>query len=254
MALIRLLQRKPDGEIVFREPTSGDVPAYAILSHTWGKEEVIFQDMEVNVDMSKTVSKAGWRKIEFCAKQAAADGLEYFWIDTCCIDKKNAVELSAAINSMFRWYEKATRCYVYLSDVSTLDSGQNGHSNSAWEAAFTKSRWFTRGWTLQELIAPTHVDFFSSNGERLGNKLSLEVLIHSVTSIAMNALRGDPLSSFSIHERMSWAERRNTSLKEDKAYCLLGIFDVSMSPIYGEGEEKAVRRLRHEIHISCKGE
>jgi len=85
MALIRLLQCKPDGEIVFREPTSGNVPAYAILSHTWQKEEVLFQDMEAGADMSKTMSKAGWRKIEFCAKQATADGLQYFWVDACCI-------------------------------------------------------------------------------------------------------------------------------------------------------------------------
>ncbi|KAL9615789.1 MAG: hypothetical protein Q9160_009258 [Pyrenula sp. 1 TL-2023] len=249
MPPIRLLQCKSDGEIIFREPTTSDVPAYAILSHTWGKEEVSFQDMEAGEGMSK----AGWKKIQFCAKQAAADGLKYFWVDTCCIDKKNAVELSAAINSMFRWYHKATRCYVYLSDVLIHGEGQNGHTNPIWEAAFTKSRWFTRGWTLQELIAPEYIDFFSSEGERLGNKLSLEALIHSVTGIARNALRNEPLTTFSIDERMSWAERRNTTLEEDKAYCLLGIFDISMSLIYGEGGEKAVRRLRHEIHISYKG-
>ena len=143
MALIRLLQRKPDGEIVFRESTSSDVPAYAILSHTWGKEEVLFQDIQVGMDMSKTVNKAGWRKIQFCAKQAAVDGLEYFWVDTCCIDKKNAVELGAAINSMFRWYQNAARCYVYLSDVSKPDTGAD--DQRAWEEAFRKSRWFTRG-------------------------------------------------------------------------------------------------------------
>ena len=250
MALIRLLERKSDGEIVFRAPTSGDVPAYAILSHTWAEDngqEVSFQDMEVGTGKNK----AGWRKIEFCAEQAAADGLRYFWVDSCCIDKKNAVELSAAINSMFRWYQKATRCYVYLSDISKLDA--EGKDQTMWEKAFRKSRWFTRGWTIQELIAPTLVDFFSSEGEPLGNKLSLEAMIHDVTGIATTALRGDPLSNFSIDERMSWAERRNTTLEEDKAYCLLGIFDVSMSPIYGEGEGKAVRRLQHEIHISCKG-
>lgn len=101
MALLRLLQRRPNGKIVFHETISSDAPAYAILSHTWGKEEVLFQDMILNVDVSKAVSKAGWKKIQFCAKQATADGLQYFWIDTCCIDKKNAVELSAAINSMF---------------------------------------------------------------------------------------------------------------------------------------------------------
>ena len=100
MALIRLLQRKPDGEIVFRETASSDVPAYAILSHTWGNEEVSLQEIEAGTGKSK----AGWKKIQFCAKQAAADGLQYFWVDTCCIDKKNTVKLGAAINSMFRWY------------------------------------------------------------------------------------------------------------------------------------------------------
>jgi hypothetical protein len=102
MSLIRLLQHTHDGEIVFREPTIGDIPAYVILSHTWGKEEVIFQDIQIGVDMNNTVNKAGWRKLQFCAKQAAVDGLEYFWVDTCCINKKNTVELGAAINSMFR--------------------------------------------------------------------------------------------------------------------------------------------------------
>lgn len=101
---MRLLQLKPNSEIVCREPTSGEVPAYAILSHTWGEEEVVYRALKKGQDKSKTVNKARWRKIQFCAKQAAVDGLEYFWIDTCCIDKKNAVELGAAINSMFRWY------------------------------------------------------------------------------------------------------------------------------------------------------
>ena len=246
MAFIRLLQRKPDGKIVFREPTSRDVPAYAILSHTWGKEEVIFQDIQVGADMSRTVSKAGWRKIQFCANQAAADGLEYFWVDTCCIDKKNAVELGAAINSMFQWYQNAARCYVYLSDVSKPDTGAD--DQSAWEEAFRKSRWFTRGWTLQELIAPRLVDFFSSEGERLGSKLSLESKIHEITGIANKALRGDALSNFSIKERRSWAERRNTTIEEDEVYCLIGVFDVSMVPNYGERRDQAFRRLEEEIH------
>jgi hypothetical protein len=251
MSLIRLLQRKPDGEIVLRERTSDDVPAYAILSHTWEKEEVLFQDIQVGADMSKTVSKAGWRKIQFCAKRAAADGLEYFWVDTCCIDKKNAVELGAAINSMFRWYQNAARCYVYLSDVSKPDT--RADDQRAWEEAFRKSRWFTRGWTLQELIAPRLVDFFSSEGERLGSKLSLESVIHEITGIAHQALRGDALSSFSIKERRSWAERRKTTIEEDEAYCLIGIFDVSMVPNYGERRNQAFRRLEDEIHRLYKG-
>ncbi|KAH6725029.1 hypothetical protein BKA61DRAFT_665703 [Leptodontidium sp. MPI-SDFR-AT-0119] len=246
MSLIRLLQRKPNGEIVFHEPTSGNVPAYAILSHTWGKEEVVYQDIQVGVDMSKTVNKAGWRKIQFCGKQAAVDGLEYFWVDTCCIDKKNAVELGTAINSMFRWYQNATRCYVYLSDVSKPDTRVD--DQRAWEEAFRNSRWFTRGWTLQELIAPRLVDFFSSEGGRLGSKLSLESQIYEVTGIANKALRGDALSNFSIKERRSWAERRNTTIEEDAAYCLIGIFDVSMVLNYGERRDQAFRRLEDEIH------
>ncbi|KAM3083789.1 hypothetical protein ACMFMF_001154 [Clarireedia jacksonii] len=251
MSLIRLLQRKPDGEIVFREPTSGEVPAYAILSHTWGEEEVVYQDFKKGKDKSKTVNKAGWRKIEFCAKQAAVDGLEYFWVDTCCIDKKNAVELSAAINSMFRWYQNAARCYVYLSDVSKPDTGVD--DQRAWEKAFRESRWFTRGWTLQELIAPRLVDFFSSEGGQLGSKLSLESRIHEITGIANKALRGDALSNFSIKERKSWAENRNTTIEEDEAYCLIGIFDVSMIPNYGERRDQAFRRLEDEIHRMYKG-
>ncbi|THV53236.1 hypothetical protein BGAL_0056g00340 [Botrytis galanthina] len=230
MSVIRLLRREPNGEIVFHEPTSGNVPVYAILSHTWGAEEVIYQDLKKSKNKSKTVNKAGWKKIQFCAKQAAADGLEYFWIDTCCIDKKNAVELGAAINSMFRWYQNAARCYVYLSDVSKPESGVD--DQSAWEAAFRKSRWFTRGWTLQELIAPKLVEFFSSEGRRLGTKLSLESEIHEITGIAKKALQSHVLSNFSIEERRSWAEHRKTTMEEDEAYCLIGIFDVSMVPNY----------------------
>lgn len=250
MALIRLLHRNPDGDIVFREPTSSDVPSYAILSHTWGKEEILLQDIEAGTARSK----AGWKKIEFCAKQAEADGLKYFWIDSCCIDKKNAVELSAAINSMFRWYQRATRCYAYLSDVSIDDKEErDAQSSSTWEAAFRKSRWFTRGWTLQELVAPAHVDFFSARGDRLGNKQSLEEMVCSITGIPRGALRGDTLSNFTISERMSWAEQRQTTIDEDRIYSLFGLFNISLPLIYGEGRESAYRRLQEEINKLDKG-
>jgi hypothetical protein len=250
MAFLRLLERKPDGAIVFRGTTGSDVPAYAILSHTWGKEEVLFQDMEANADMSRTISKAGWRKIQFCAKQAAADGLQYFWIDTCCIDKKNAVELGAAINSMFRWYQNAARCYVYLSDVSKQE-GADGER--ACKEAFVSSKWFTRGWTLQELIAPRLVDFFSVEGQLLGTKLSLATEIREISGIPKKALQGDVLPNFSIRERRSWAERRVTTVEEDGAYCLIGICGVAMVLNYGEGREHSFRRLEKEIHMLYKG-
>ncbi|KAH7395355.1 hypothetical protein DE146DRAFT_616190 [Phaeosphaeria sp. MPI-PUGE-AT-0046c] len=250
MAFIRLLRLKSDGSIAFHDTTGSDVPAYAVLSHTWEEEEVTFQDMEVSADKSNTTSKAGWRKIHFCAKQAAADGLQYFWIDTCCIDKKNAVELSAAINSMFRWYQAAARCYVYLSDVRKASETDG---DGEWIQAFRASRWFTRGWTLQELIAPKLVDFFTSEGKRLGNKFSLESNIHDITDISKRALRGDALSSFSITERKSWAKHRQTTIEEDEAYSLIGIFDVSMALIYGERRDQAFRRLEEEIHKLHKG-
>ena len=145
---------------------------------------------------------------------------------------------------MFRWYRKAAICYVYLTDVSTND--QTGLSLQPWGAAFRNSRWFTRGWTLQELIAPPSVEFFCSNGNRLGDKKSLEGQLHKITGIPVSALQGSPLSEFSFDERISWAQIRETKREEDKAYSLLGIFDTSMPVIYGEGKENALCRLNRE--------
>jgi hypothetical protein len=142
---------------------------------------------------------------------------------------------------------------VYLSDVSRPRSDSANKSNKAWESAFRKSKWFTRGWTLQELIAPTSIEFFSKEGELLGNRTFLERQICDVTGIPVKALRGGSLSDFSIAERMSWAATRETTRKEDLAYSLLGIFDVNMSLIYGEGSEKAFKRLREEIEKTLKG-
>src|SRR5947209_1374185 len=160
-------------------------------------------------------------------------------MDTCCIDQSNNNELSEAVNSMFRWYRNAVKCYVYLSDVPQPALSIND--------AFRKSRWFTRGWTLQELLAPRSVEFFSREGNRLGDKTSLERQIHEITGIADSALRGAALSQFGVDERFSWIEHRQTTRKEDKAYSLLGIFDVFMPLIYGEGEKNAFKRLKASI-------
>ena len=243
---MRLLQHKTNGNFSLTTDLIKNIPSYAILSHTWGEndQELTFRDL---VDGSDITNKAGYRKIQFCATQAARDGLRYFWVDTCCIDKSNNTELSEAINSMFRWYRDAARCYVYLSDVSINDRYQNSLSFSSWETAFRNSRWFTRGWTLQELIAPLKVEFFSSEGKRLGDKRSLERQVHEVTGIAIKALTGNTLFELSVAERMSWAEKRETTREEDKAYSLLGIFDIHLPLIYGEGEENALRRLQNEI-------
>lgn len=228
------------------------IPRYAILSHTWGadSEEVSFKDFMEGSEKNK----AGYRKIEFCRKQAVEDGLQYFWIDTCCIDKSSSAELSEAINSMFPWYQNASKCYVYLSDVLT-----SGHatgiplSPTAWERAFRQSRWFSRGWTLQELIAPASVEFFSREGDSLGTKRSLEHQIHEITGIAVEVLRGAPLAEFEVEERLSWAKYRETKRPEDMAYSLLGIFNLRMSLFYGEGRDEAFVRLKRKINKSSTG-
>ncbi|MCJ1438071.1 hypothetical protein MMC27_007458 [Xylographa pallens] len=242
---MRLLHRKNDGNISLTDDIIQDIPAYAILSHTWARddEEVTFKDIQDDPGQAK--SKAGYRKIEFCGKQAASDKLEYFWVDTCCINKSNNTELAEAINSMFRWYRNAAKCYVYLADVSIS-------SQDDIDQALQKSRWFTRGWTLQELIAPGSVEFFSSDDKRLGDKKLLEQQLFNITGVALAALRGDPLDSFSVEQRMAWAEKRTTKKEEDIAYSLLGIFNVFMPPIYGEGTKHAFYRLNEEIKKHAK--
>jgi hypothetical protein len=169
-------------------------------------------------------------------------------VDTCSIDKSSSNELSAAINSMFSWYQHASKGYVYLSDVQVPDEVINVQAfRITWEAAFRRSRWFTRGWTLQELLAPPTVEFFSKEGRLLGSKISLEQEIHKITKIPIGVLRGQNLSDHDVEERMRWAEVRTTTVKEDKAYCLLGIFGVVLPLIYGEGEAYAALRLREEL-------
>jgi hypothetical protein len=241
---MRLLELKAHGEFGLAEYVGDNIPLYAILSHTWGadSEEVDSKDLVEGAGKSK----AGYAKIRFCGEQAASNSLQHFWVDTCCIDKSSSAELQEAIISMFQWYHNAAKCYVYLSDVSIHDYDKNDHS------AFRESRWFTRGWTLQELIAPASVEFFSQEGQRLGDKKSLERQIHEITGIPVQALRGSPPSHFSIGERMSWAEKRKTKRKEDKAYCLLGIFGIYMPLIYGEGDNAFIR-LKEEIDKASKG-
>ncbi|KAH8672200.1 heterokaryon incompatibility protein-domain-containing protein [Ilyonectria robusta] len=244
---MRLLKRTLDGKISLTENlVGGNIPPYAILSHTWGSdiEEVTYKDMVDGIGNDKV----GYEKIRFCAEQARCDGLRFFWVDTCCIDKSNYTELSEAINSMFRWYQRAARCYVYLSNLSITGPEQDSEqSDLLWESDFRGSRWFTRGWTLQELLAPVSVEFFTRDGRRLGDKISLEQQIHEITGISIAALRGSPLSQFEVGERLKWAEARQTTREEDWVYCLLGIFGIFMPLLYGEGREYAVRRLRKEI-------
>jgi hypothetical protein len=251
---MRLLERNSAGEFVLTKEFVGDdeIPPYAILSHTWGAdtEEVTFEDLMNGTGKDKT----GYNKIQFCGEQARRDGYQHFWVDTCCINKANNNELSEAINSMFRWYRDAAKCYVYLSDVSTTKrKASDQFAEFTWESALRGSRWFTRGWTLQELLAPSAVEFFSREDKRLGDKRTLERHIHEITGIAIPALRGTPLFQFGVDERFLWAENRQTTRKEDEAYSLLGIFDIYMPLIYGEGRDNALTRLREEIDKPSKG-
>lgn len=207
-------------------------PAYSILSHRWGDEEVLYQDI-VSGDPGDG-SSDGWKKILVCCQQSMSDGLSYTWVDTCCIDKSSSAELSEAINSMYAWYRRADICYAYLSDVQ--DRYQ-----------FCNSRWFERGWTLQELLAPADVLFFDSSWTEIGFKTSLTSMISQQTGIDEMALRdGSSFDTYSIAERMSWAANRQTTRVEDEAYCLMGIFNVNMPLIYGEGR-KAFFRLQEEL-------
>ncbi|KAL5372833.1 hypothetical protein DPSP01_013203 [Paraphaeosphaeria sporulosa] len=219
---MRLLFTTSDGRLGCTNDLIGDkIPAYAILSHTWDGQEVTFQNLKNHNDINYVEKKlkGGYQKLFFCAQQAKQDSLNYFWVDTCCIDKTNNIELLEAINSMFRWYQNAERCYVYLLDIKqgTLDG--DGELN------FKQS----------------------SEGRWLGDKKSLRHVIHEITGIPVEALQGSRLGEYTISERLSWVERRQKTREEDSAYCLLGIFDCHLPLIYGEGKEKALKRLKKEI-------
>ncbi|KAK5710084.1 hypothetical protein LTR17_019197 [Elasticomyces elasticus] len=238
---MRLLQRDEDGGFHFTgDLAEDDLPPYAILSHRWlaATDEPTYEDLSHH----RAQEKLGYQKLRFCAEQARRDGLQHFWVDTCCINKVNKAEVSRSINSMFRWYQSAAICYVYLSDVTSQSS------DSAKKSNLQSSAWFTRGWTLQELLAPHLVVFYSGDGERLGDKRSLEQHIHEVTAIPQAALQGRPLHRFSVDERLAWMTARDTTLEEDKAYSLAGMFDMYLAPVYGEGFAQAHKRLLKLIH------
>jgi Heterokaryon incompatibility protein (HET) len=225
-----------------------NAPSYAILSHTHGENEVSYADI---TSRTMVQDSKGWQKLLGCASKARSEGFEHVWLDTVCIDKSSSAELSEAINSMFRWYQSADVCYAYLEDMAfpapATSSGVSVTSDAACHAAFTAARWFTRGWTLQELIAPTEVVFLSREWTELGTRESLADIISHITRIDVRALRTpETWRQFSLAQRMSWASKRRTEKMEDEAYCLLGLFGVNMPIVYGEGR-RAFIRLQQEI-------
>ncbi|KAI1798252.1 heterokaryon incompatibility protein-domain-containing protein [Ganoderma leucocontextum] len=217
---------------------------YAILSHVWSNREQSFQDIR-SLDSGPGTNPHPLvsDKILQCCRTALRDGFNWLWIDTCCIDKTSSAELSEAINSMYAWYAQAGMCYAYLHDVHDDDIIDDPPTSQA----FSKSKWFTRGWTLQELAAPTYVVFLTSSWRIIGTRQSLASAIEKVTGIDLDVLLHKcPLGQVSIARRMSWAAKRQTTRVEDRAYSLMGIFGVHMTTIYGEGEN-AFFRLQEEL-------
>ncbi|KAF1994285.1 HET-domain-containing protein [Amniculicola lignicola CBS 123094] len=197
-------------------------PLYAILSHTWeaDDQEVRLKDIEDRVGTHKT----GYKKVEFCARQGQNHHLEYFWVNSCYIDQSSSAELSTVINSMYHWYQNSGKCYVYIADISTSSSSES-------ESSFLRSRWFTRGWTLQELVAPTSIEFFSEDGMYLGDKTQLKDPIQEITGISNQILQGHPPTQDIVHS-------------------VLGIFGIHMPPIYSKRAIHTFQRLRQEIKKS----
>nr|UWK20183.1 HET-domain containing protein [Trichoderma crystalligenum] len=230
----------------------GRVPPYAILSHTWGKHEVSLQDFQTQPHQ---IDSSGFAKIRATCRLAQNQGLDFVWVDTCCIDKTSSAELGEAINSMFKWYQHAAICYAFLEDVSAEKMDNTLHPIGTPQAlptttglglAFSRSRWFTRGWTLQELIAPRRLEFFDSHWKAIGEKKALATSLQDITGIDTFVIEGGPLEQVSVARRMSWAANRETTRQEDIAYSLFGIFGVNMPLVYGEGP-KAFLRLQEEI-------
>ncbi|KAF8854399.1 HET-domain-containing protein, partial [Acephala macrosclerotiorum] len=250
---MRLLDTKTLKLHSFLSNSRGHIPDYAILSHRWDNKEVSFQ----NLESGRGKSTEGYIKIEACCAQARPDGWEYVWVDSCCIDKTSSAELSEAINSMYQWYKNAQVCYAYLRDVDTqgdiagldgvgsqsgIDSGSDiGYSGDS-RKQFKNSTWFMRGWTLQELLAPSRVVFFDCNWIDIGTKSSLEEVISDITGIEDFLF----YESACVAQKMSWAAGRKTTRVEDEAYCLMGLFGVNMPLLYGEGNN-AFMRLQQEI-------
>ena len=215
---------------------------YAILSHTWNATgEVTFDDM-ANLDVAR--AKSAWPKVERTCALARDQGIPFVWIDTCCIDKSSSAELTEAINSMFEWYKKAAVCYTHLFDLAESPNGdpESERARDQLRADLGRCRWFSRGWTLQELIAPKVMEFYDGSWTNRGTKAVLMCEISLITDVDVSVLsNSEELSTIPVARKMSWAAKRLTTRLEDTAYSLLGIFDVNLPLIYGEGARAFVR-------------
>ncbi|CAI7639565.1 unnamed protein product [Penicillium pancosmium] len=239
---MRLLKTNiPDtGKLKIEQFSDSRIPKYAILSHRWGQDEITLQEAD-----SPNQEGQGYRKIkQFC--ELAKPMFEYVWIDTCCIDKTSSAELSEAINSMYYWYGKADVCWAYLNDVPSKEETEL--SGMPFNEGFSKSVWFTRGWTLQELIAPSKMKFFDKKWGLIGDREELQDVLYRRTRVPRGILsrKYGLLEDLSVAQKMSWAAGRVTERIEDQAYCLMGLFGINMPLLYGE-RENAFLRLQEEI-------
>ncbi|CAH0054339.1 unnamed protein product [Clonostachys solani] len=215
-------------------------------AHMWSRPasaEVTFREMRE--DLASAQSKMCFTKIFNSCVIAKSHDLSWVWIDTCCIDKTSSADLSEAINSMYRYYRDSAECLVYLSDFSYY---QPGASRAKKLEAIGQSRWFSRGWTLQELIAPKKRHFYDDNWEVIPGGADLLQTLAQAGNLPVTILEDrNQLPNISIADRMVMASKRTTTRGEDMAYCLFGIFDVNLPILYGEGAKKAFRRLQLEI-------
>lgn len=227
---------------------AGQKPEYAILSHTWEEEEVTFQDF---LQPEKARKMKGYTKILRTCHIAREHNFNYAWVDTCCIDKTSSAELSEAINSMFKWYANSAIAIVYLGDFNK-DNSEEATSLMPDGVRLSKCRWFTRGWTLQELVAPRVIHFYDSNMVFCGTKTSLEPELSRITGVPRRTLQ-DPkeVPFYTVAARMKWAANRETTREEDLAYSLLGIFGVNMPLLYGEGSRAFVRLQESIMADNC---
>jgi hypothetical protein len=230
-----------------REFFGEETPEYAFLSHTWDspEDEVTTDDLRGGKFREDVHKKHGFRKLDFAMKQARRDGLQWLWADTCCIDRANGADMTEAANALWGWLANSKACYAYLSDAPSV--------NDPASKAFMNARWFTRSWTLVELLAPPNLTFYTEDWTQVGVgslRMDLGILeaTHHITKIPREALMGHPITEFCIAQRLSWAALRRCRRVEDQAYSLFGLFDVNLPILYGEGKKAFIRRQEH-LHM-----
>ena len=200
----------------FHDFFDDNIPPYAILLHTWGPDEVSFQDALALIGThpaaipnepatAEIAHRAGWAKIQRTCDQALRDKLRYVWVDTCCIDKTSSAELSEAINCMFRWYENAQICYAYLADVPPREAWDSRNPGNEFES----SRWFTRGWTLQELVAPSQLVFYAADWSRIATRHEMATAISSITGIHWSFLQNEHVEKGRVRATPTTLTHRN---------------------------------------------